>query len=214
MKILASLGLVHAAWEPGTPFGFEDQSDFDFPETPTELEKGWSLAERCGREAVAGSDLDQRKDTKCPNIILMNTDDMAWADVSINNPSKQMPTPNIDRLVSKGINFRDGHSCTSRCAPSRYCLMSGRYHFRRGDYHYKPMGLEYGRKVLPHLFKRNNYKTMTVGKPQPVEDSLKDPTNTRVRSVIIGLIQLAGKVGSGCKYQKGAIYHHFSRKSN
>ena len=101
MRILASLGLVNAAWEPDTPFGFEDQTDFDFPETPAELAKGWSLAERCGRETVAGSNLDQRNDIKCPNIILMNTDDMSWADVSINNPSKQMPTPNIDRLVSK-----------------------------------------------------------------------------------------------------------------
>ena len=45
------------------------------------------------------------------------------------------------------------------------------------------MDLEYGRKVLPHLFKRNNYRTMTIGKPQPVEDSLKDPTNTRVSTV-------------------------------
>ena len=94
---------------------------------------------------------------------------MAWGDVSINNPSKLVPTPNLDRLVSKGINFRDGHACTSRCAPSRYCLMTGRYHFRRGDYHYKPMVLEYGRKILPQLFKRNNYHTMVVGKPQPVE---------------------------------------------
>ena len=42
------------------------------------------------------------------------------------------------------------------------------------------MDLEYGRKVLPHLFKRNNYKTMTIGKPQPVEDKLKDPTGTQV----------------------------------
>lgn len=74
----------------------------------------------------------------------------------------------------KGINFRDGHSCTARCAPSRYCLMTGRYHFRRGHYHYKPMELEYGRKVLSHIFKRNNYYTMTVGKPQPVEDKVKD----------------------------------------
>ena len=44
--------------------------------------------------------------------------------------------------------------------------MSGRYHFRRGNYHYKPMELEYGRKVLSHIFKRNNYYTMTIGKPQ------------------------------------------------
>ena len=34
------------------------------------------------------------------------------------------------------------------------------------------MTLEYGRKILPHLFKRNNYHTMVVGKPQPVEEKL------------------------------------------
>ena len=51
--------------------------------------------------------------------------------------------------------------------------MTGRYHFRRGDYHYKPMELEYGRKIISHLFKRNNYKTMVVGKPQPVETNMQ-----------------------------------------
>ena len=34
------------------------------------------------------------------------------------------------------------------------------------------MELEYGRKVLTHLFKRNNYHTMVVGKPQPVEAAI------------------------------------------
>ena len=34
------------------------------------------------------------------------------------------------------------------------------------------MMLEYGRKILTHLFKRNNYYTMVVGKPQPVEERL------------------------------------------
>ena len=53
----------------------------------------------------------------CPNVIVINTDDMSWADVTINNPSKLVPTPNIDKLVSKGINFRDGHSCTSLTQP-------------------------------------------------------------------------------------------------
>jgi len=33
------------------------------------------------------------------------------------------------------------------------------------------MNLEYGRKILPHLFKRNNYKTISVGKDQPMGNS-------------------------------------------
>jgi hypothetical protein len=113
-----------------------DERPWDFPETQAEIEGEWSRATRCGQAAIAGEGNDQRRDPKFPNVLLINTDDMAWGDVSINNPSKMIPTPNLDKLVSKGINFRDGHSCTARCAPSRYCLMTGRYHFRRGDYHY------------------------------------------------------------------------------
>lgn len=181
MRLFTSLGtfLVTSEAAFGTggkkhpkPSGFKPGYTFDFQETKTEKANGWSLSDRCGQAALSGSKKDQRNDPNCPNVILMNSDDMAWGDLSINNPSKLIPTPNLDRLVSKGINFRDGHACTARCAPSRYCLMTGRYHFRRGDYHYKPMILEYGRKILPQLFKRNNYHTMVVGKPQPVEEQL------------------------------------------
>ena len=145
---------------------------FNFPTTDQERAGDWSISSRCGQAAVSGTGNDQRFDPKCPNVILINTDDMAWADMSINNPSKLVPTPNIDRLVSKGMNFRDGHACSARCAPSRYCLMTGRNHFRRGDYHYMPMSLEYGRKIIPHLFKRNNYRTYQVGKEQPMTGDL------------------------------------------
>ena len=130
------------------------------------------MSSRCGQSATVGGSKDQRNDKNCPNVLLINTDDMAWGDLSINNPSKLIPTPNIDRLVSKGINFRDGHSCSARCAPSRYCLMTGRNHFRRGNYHFNPMTLEYGRKIISHLFKRNNYRTYLVGKEQPIGASI------------------------------------------
>lgn len=83
------------------PIRFESQADFDFPLTTTEVEKGWDFSKRCGQAATAGQGKDQREDTNCPNVLLINTDDMSWADVSINNPSKAVPTPNIDRLVSK-----------------------------------------------------------------------------------------------------------------
>lgn len=139
---------------------------WEFAQTETEKEAGWLReSNRCGRKDGPA----QQDDTNCPNIIIINTDDLAWADISINNPSKVVPTPNLDRLVSKGINFRDGHSCTSRCAPSRYCMMSGRHHWRRGDYHYKPMYLEQGRKIMPQMFKRAGYRTYLLGKAQPTD---------------------------------------------
>jgi hypothetical protein len=139
---------------------------WEFAQTQTEKDANWQRGvNSCGQH----KNLKQQDDVNCPNVILINTDDMAWADLSINNPSKLVPTPNLDRLVSKGINFRDGHSCTARCAPSRYCLMTGRHHWRRGDYHYKPIYLEHGRKIIPQMFKRAGYKTYLVGKAQPTE---------------------------------------------
>ena len=92
-------------------------SDYwEYSQTQTEKENDWIRGvNSCGRHR----NLKQQDDKNCPNVIVINTDDMAWADLSVNNPSKLVPTPNLDRLVSKGINFRDGHSCTARCAPSR-----------------------------------------------------------------------------------------------
>jgi arylsulfatase A-like enzyme len=152
---------------------------WEFGETATEQEAEWKRAvNACGKHRL-NPDFNpnkednptgkQQEDVTCPNVILINTDDMAWSDLSVNNPSKVVPTPNLDRLVSKGINFRDGHSCTARCAPSRYCFMTGRASWRRGDYHYKPMYLEHGRKIMPQMFKRAGYKTFLVGKAQPTE---------------------------------------------
>ena len=78
-----------AAGQNKKPMGFTDgDGSFDFPETSTEKANGWELAKRCGGAATAGGDKDQRNDIKCPNVLLVNTDDMSWADVSINNPSK------------------------------------------------------------------------------------------------------------------------------
>ena len=73
--------------------------------------------------------------------------------------------------------------------------MTGRYHFRRGDYNYKPVALEYGRKILTHLFKRNNYRTMVVGKPQPVENTVKDAGQVLRRKTIQGINNFFGQLG-------------------
>ena len=37
-------------------------TDFDFSETLTEKENGWSLDKRCGQNAISGGSKDQRGD--------------------------------------------------------------------------------------------------------------------------------------------------------
>ncbi len=69
-------------------------------------------------------------DTK-PNILIILADDLGYGDVSCNNPERgKIPTPNIDRLAAQGMRFTDGHSSSGVCSPSRYTLLTGRYHWR------------------------------------------------------------------------------------
>ncbi|MDB4582817.1 sulfatase-like hydrolase/transferase [Draconibacterium sp.] len=60
-----------------------------------------------------------------PNFIIILADDLGFADLSLNG-SKQIPTPNIDRLAEQGINFTNGYVSGPVCSPSRAGLLTGR----------------------------------------------------------------------------------------
>jgi len=65
-----------------------------------------------------------------PNIIVILADDLGYGDVSCNNPESKIPTPNIDRIAKEGMRFTDGHTSSGVCTPTRYSLLTGRYHWR------------------------------------------------------------------------------------
>ena len=66
-----------------------------------------------------------------PNILVILADDLGYGDVQCYNPERgKIPTPNIDRLAAQGMRFTDGHSSSGVCSPSRYTLLTGRYHWR------------------------------------------------------------------------------------
>ncbi|MEM7602619.1 MAG: sulfatase-like hydrolase/transferase, partial [Verrucomicrobiota bacterium] len=65
-----------------------------------------------------------------PNIIIILADDQGFGDVSALNPDSKIPTPNIDRIAREGIIFSDGHTSSAVCTPTRYSLLTGRYHWR------------------------------------------------------------------------------------
>ena len=89
-------------------------------------------------------------------------------DLSVNNQFGKISTPNIDALARGGVNFLDGHSGSSRCAPSRYTLMTGRYLFNSHQADVAKMDV--GTPHLGRLFKRANYRTAIIGKTQPIPD--------------------------------------------
>ena len=68
---------------------------------------------------------------KKPNILIILADDLGYGDVQCYNPQRgKIPTPNIDRLAAQGMRFTDGHASSGVCSPSRYALLTGRYHWR------------------------------------------------------------------------------------
>ena len=66
-----------------------------------------------------------------PNIVVIYADDLGYGDVSCYNKERgKITTPHIDRLAAEGMGFTDGHSSSGVCSPSRYTLLTGRYHWR------------------------------------------------------------------------------------
>ena len=111
-----------------------------------------------------------------PNVILMMADDMGMGDTSAyqdftgNSDNAQLHTPQMDRLARMGVRFTDAHTPSSRCTPTRYGLLTGRYAWRnrlkywvlygvQGD----PM-IEADRPTLATLFRSQGYATGMVGK--------------------------------------------------
>jgi arylsulfatase A-like enzyme len=105
-----------------------------------------------------------------PNIVVIYADDLGYGDVQCYNPDRgKIPTPHIDRLASQGMKFTDGHSSSGVCSPSRYTLLTGRYHWRSrlqtgivGLWE-KPL-IPSDRMTIGTLAKQHSYKTACIGK--------------------------------------------------
>lgn len=123
-----------------------------------------------------------------PNIVLINIDDLGWADLSCNG-STYYETPNIDKLRSLGIWFSQAYAGASNSAPSRACMLTGQYGPRHGVYtvgnpdrgkaQYRKLvsipnreTLPDGFQLLPRVLHAAGYQTFHVGKWHITEDPL------------------------------------------
>ena len=80
-----------------------------------------------------------------PNVILIMTDDQGIGDFGFTgNPYVQ--TPHLDKLASQSLNLTNFY-VSPVCAPTRACLMTGRYSERTGVYDtYNGTIEEFGKK--------------------------------------------------------------------
>ncbi|HBU58922.1 MAG TPA: hypothetical protein DEB48_03670 [Verrucomicrobiales bacterium] len=111
-----------------------------------------------------------------PNIIFFMADDMGMGDTSAyqdftgNANDVQLRTPQMERLARMGVRFTDAHTPSSRCTPTRYGLLTGRYPWRsrmkwwvlfgaQGD----PL-IEADRPTVASMLRDVGYHTGLVGK--------------------------------------------------
>jgi N-sulfoglucosamine sulfohydrolase len=74
-----------------------------------------------------------------PNVLLITVDDMNYDAPGFTGNKLASVTPNIDRLASQSLWFRNGHVAAAICQPSRQALMTGRYPHNNGALGFDPI---------------------------------------------------------------------------
>jgi arylsulfatase A-like enzyme len=119
---------------------------------------------------LSGLLLSAQQDNDKPNLIVIMTDDMGYADVGFNG-CKDIPTPNIDSIAYNGAHIVNGYVSFPVCGPSRAGFITGRYQDRFGfttnptiDPTNDIAGLPLDEKTIAEVLHKEGYKSAIVGK--------------------------------------------------
>jgi len=106
---------------------------------------------------------------RSPNILILYADDFGFGDRGIQNTESKISMPQLDRLARQSIRFTDGHTSASVCTPSRYALLTGRYHWRDFQGIVRSFGasvFQPQRLTLAEMLRQSGYQTACIGKWQ------------------------------------------------
>ncbi len=143
--------------------------------------------------------ISAQKATAKPNLIVIMTDDMGYADVGFNG-CKDIPTPNIDRIANDGVKFTNGYTSYAVCGPSRAGFITGRYGQRFGferNPQYRTedpnMGLPKTEKTIAEHLQTVGYTSGIIGKWHLGAHESNHPLNR-------GFDEFFGHLGGGHSY--------------
>lgn len=127
------------------------------------------LSRRHALAALAGSPVLAQTARRRPNVLFVMTDDHSVAHLSCYG-NKTVRTPNMDRIATEGVLFRNAFCTNSLCAPARATCLTGTYSHVNGVLgnseakDTKPETMKPGLATWPEELKRAGYKTAVVGK--------------------------------------------------
>lgn len=106
---------------------------------------------------------------KNPNIIYVLADDLGYGDLNCFNENGKISTPNLDKLATEGMMFRDAHTSSAVCTPTRYGILTGRYNWRsklkKGVLNGRSKALiPTNRETVATMMKKSGYSTAFIGK--------------------------------------------------
>ena len=118
------------------------------------------LAVLCGDIQAHAADKTAR-----PNIVLILADDMGYSDVGCFGG--EIDTPNLDRLAKGGLRFTQMYN-TSKCFPSRACLLTGCYAQQVGMA--RGPAKIVGGVTIGEVLRPAGYRTLWTGKHHSTEN--------------------------------------------
>lgn len=117
-----------------------------------------------GGAVLASQERGGAAPAKRPNVILAITDDQGYGDLGAHgNP--YIRTPNLDRFAAESVHVPN--FCVSPvCAPTRACLMTGRYNYRTGvvDTYLGRAMMHSDEITIAELLSNAGYRTGIFGK--------------------------------------------------
>jgi arylsulfatase A-like enzyme len=157
-------------------------------------------------------------DTPKPNVVYIMADDIGWGDISAHGGG--VPTPNIDRLFSKGVELTQFMGwCV--CSPTRAMLLTGRHPIRVGTGPETGGELDPAETTIAEGFKANGYRTGVFGKWHNGNDPETPEFSTHFTEAFKDMPNKKADYGHGANvhgFDEAWIYYgggpdHFTRRT-
>jgi len=99
-----------------------------------------------------------------PNIVVVLVDDLRWDELGCSGHSF-VRTPNIDRIATEGVRFRNAFCTTPLCSPVRACLLTGLHTHHHGILDNINRSKQSHRlQTFPQALQQAGYNTAYIGK--------------------------------------------------